>query len=304
MASVYYRPLPSKKQRQLENGWIAHLHDMYPRNHKVYGGDFNLHHPMWGYHNKSSGVEDLIEKMTTYQLHLANPKGAKTRIGTTGQKDTTPDLTWVDNPYPQHQKWKCLEDSWGSDHLPIVFEFSVKRKPEEQKKKRQTRTIHWDKYREKLEESDLEDAPFEARLRKAIEAATICSNVDKDAPTPDLHLLKLLAIRLQAVQKYRKGTRTPENRRNITRATVEAKVYAEKLGMWRWLDHCTSLSEKTSIERLWATSRAMLGKKKTTRVTQSLALKMDKPEKDLAEMAGELFFPQPPPDATDSLNHT
>ncbi|KAM7289011.1 uncharacterized protein ISCGN_029148 [Ixodes scapularis] len=45
----------------------------------------------------------------------------------------------------------------------------------------------------------------------------------------------------------------------------------------------------------------MLGKKKTTRVTQSLALKMDKPEKDLAEMAGELFFPQPPLDATDGF---
>ncbi|KAM7312472.1 neprilysin-2-like [Ixodes scapularis] len=52
----------------------------------------------------------------------------------------------------------------------------------------------------------------------------------------------------------------------------------------------SSLTEKTSVKRLWAVSRAMLGKKKSKKGTSILALKMNKTEEQLADMAGDLFF--------------
>ncbi|XP_042147319.1 uncharacterized protein LOC121836478 [Ixodes scapularis] len=275
--SIYYRPLRDKTHTR-NHGWIAHLHDVYPREQKHYGGDFNLQHQTWGYAQSSNGAEDLIGEMQTFRLQLANKKGTKTRLGGAGQKDTTPDLSWTTNQYIQHQKWKCLPDPWGSDHFPIIFEFSPTKKVKNMTKKRVAKTVHWDRFRDVLREDKSEESSFESLLNSALQAATIKTNVEEDAPNPDIFLLNLWAKRLQAVQKYRKGYKTPLGRQAITRATVEAKVYAQKLDSRRWLDYSASLSDKTSITKLWATSRALLGKKKTKGATQTLALKLNKSE--------------------------
>lgn len=149
--SIYYRPLRDKT-RTRNHGWIAHLHDVYPREQKHYGGDFNLQHQTWGYAQSSNGAEDLIGEMQTFRLQLANKKGTKTRLGGAGQKDTTPDLSWTTNQYIQHQKWKCLIDPWGSDHFPILFEFSPTKKVKNMTKKRVAKTVYWDRFRDVLRE--------------------------------------------------------------------------------------------------------------------------------------------------------
>ncbi|KAM7296609.1 uncharacterized protein ISCGN_021766 [Ixodes scapularis] len=193
----------------------------------------------------------------------------------------------------QYHKWKCLRDSWGSDHCPIYFEFSPTRNVKTGKK-RIARTINWDKFRQELEEGDSSAAAsFEGFLHSALKEATTETRVEQDAPTPDLRLLGLWAKRLQAIQRYRNGPRTPHAWRAITRATVDAKIYARQLDSSRWLDFPASLSEKTSVERLWAVSRTLLGKRKEKGATSAMALKLNKTDEQLANMAGDLFFPQP-----------
>lgn len=68
------------------------------------GGDFNVQHSLWGYTSNGGGAEELIDTVSTYHMHLANKTDIKTRIGGAGQRDTTPDLTWIANPYTQHHK--------------------------------------------------------------------------------------------------------------------------------------------------------------------------------------------------------
>ncbi|KAM7298256.1 uncharacterized protein ISCGN_018868 [Ixodes scapularis] len=136
-------------------------------------------------------------------------------------------------------------------------------------------------------------ASFDGFLQSALKEATNETRVEQDAPTPDLRLLGLWAKRLQAIQRYRNGLRTPYARRAITRATVEAKIYAKQLDSSRWLDFSASLSEKTSVKRLWAVSRTLLGKRKEKGATSAMALKMNKTDEQLANMAGDLSFPQP-----------
>ncbi|KAM7303153.1 uncharacterized protein ISCGN_018661 [Ixodes scapularis] len=160
-------------------------------------------------------------------------------------------------------------------------------------KKRVVKTVHWDKFRQALEADNFPGSSFERLLNNALKEATTETKIE-DAPTPDLHLLRIWAKRLQAVQRYRNGRKTPQARRAITRATVEAKHYAKQLGTNRWIGFRSSLTEKTSVKPLWAVSRAMLGKKKSKKGTSILALKKNKTEEQLADMAGDLFFPQPP----------
>lgn len=231
--------------------------------------------------------------MQIFRFNLVNNHGTKKRLGDARQRDTTPDLTWTSKIYTYHHKWKCLSDSWGSDHFPIFFEFSPAKKIRDRSKRRVAKTLHWDKFRETLEKGNFEGFSFDSLLNSALQGATITTNVDEYAPNLDLHLLRLWAKRLQVVQKYRKGSKTPQGRHAITRATVEAKEYAQQLDTRRWLNCSSSLSDKTSITKLWATNRALLGKKKVKGATLTLALKMNKTEEQLAGIAGDLFFPQP-----------
>ncbi|KAM7314562.1 hypothetical protein ISCGN_004346 [Ixodes scapularis] len=127
----------------------------------------------------------------------------------------------------------------------------------------------------------------------ALKTATISVNTDEDAPTPDLHLACLWAKRLQLLQRYRRGRKTPAARQAVTRATVVAKEYAKRLETTRWLDYSSSLSERTSIRQLWATSRALMGKKKSKTASQTLALQLGLTGPELANLAGDAFFPQP-----------
>ncbi|KAM7296074.1 hypothetical protein ISCGN_021271 [Ixodes scapularis] len=127
----------------------------------------------------------------------------------------------------------------------------------------------------------------------ALKTATIFVNTDEDTPTPDLQLACLWAKRLQLLQRYRRGRKTPAARQAVTRATVVAKEYAKRLETTRWLDYSSSLSERTSIRQLWATSRALMGKKKSKTASQTLALQLGLTGPELANLAGDAFFPQP-----------
>ncbi|KAG0430611.1 hypothetical protein HPB47_022508 [Ixodes persulcatus] len=199
-------------------------------------------HVAWGYRKSSKTGKELYEEMTQHGMTLMNKEGVKTRTGL-GPKsqDTSPDLT---------------------DHLPIFVEMSLTKKRKDVNNKRVTRTVNWDEYRKALTSLGKDDTPFEKRLTDDLKIATIIKEVDEDIPVPDLYLLKLWAKRLQALQAYRKGPKTVYGRRKVTRITIEARYYAKRLERQRWLDYSASLSEKTSITALWATCRAMMGKKK------------------------------------------
>lgn len=90
--SVYYRPIRGKKHNY-DHGWIGHLHSLYPKEQKLYGGDFNLQHHLWGYDANTKGAEQLLGEMQAHRIQLVNKSGLKTRMGDVRQKDTTPDLT-------------------------------------------------------------------------------------------------------------------------------------------------------------------------------------------------------------------
>ncbi|KAM7308064.1 uncharacterized protein ISCGN_011699 [Ixodes scapularis] len=118
------------------------------------------------HHKSTLRAEELLGEMQIFRLNLVNNHGTKTRLGDARQKDTTPDLTWTSNIYTYHHKWKCLPDSWGSDHFPIFFEFSPTKKIKDKSKRRVAKTIHWDKFRATLEEDLAEITDNKPSARK------------------------------------------------------------------------------------------------------------------------------------------
>ncbi|KAG0428647.1 hypothetical protein HPB47_024371 [Ixodes persulcatus] len=235
--SAYLRP---GAKRTIDHDWISYIHQIYPQEQKLYGGDFNLHHPAWGYTRQTKEAEQLMERMTMCHLHLMNVAGTKTRMAAcVGQGDTSPDLTWTSNVFYQHHVWKCLPDTRGSDHFPIEIQFSPTRKPcHTLGAKRKVHITHWDRFRQELvNRPNSEEIDFTSSIQNALKTATISVNTDEDTPTPDLHLACLWAKRLQLLQRYRRGRKTPATRQAVTRATVVAKEYAKHLETTRWLDY-------------------------------------------------------------------
>ncbi|KAG0443572.1 hypothetical protein HPB47_014761 [Ixodes persulcatus] len=176
--------------------------------------DFNLPHTSWGYKVDTINVQKLLEDMTRFKYTLLNTPGSTTRLGLTSrQQHTSPDLTWIYGK-TGNLSWHVNIDTWGSDHLPIKIEVDSKRS---EKNRRFVHTVIWDFYRRHLKSIQAES--FATAMLDALKAATTRSNIPADAPTPDIHLLNLWARRLRALQRYRRGPKTPAAPREVTRHT-------------------------------------------------------------------------------------
>ncbi|XP_040078035.2 uncharacterized protein LOC120849846, partial [Ixodes scapularis] len=291
LVSVYYRPGASVREPR-DHGWIAHLDGLYPKEQKIVGGDFNLQHTAWGYAKDTSAGQNLLDEMTHHRYTLMNTAGMKTRLScNAGQNHTTPDTTWTNSPHTAIHTWKPEADTRGSDHLPIRIVLALNGSAASKPGKRLVHVVNWDLYRSKLQSSTAPTV-FES-IKEALLAATTKKQIKLDTPIPDLHLLNLWARRLRALQRYRRGPKNARALREVTRATVAARKYAVQLDRQKLLEFSASLSEKTSAQKLWAVSRAMLGKTRDRAATLTLALTRKKTVETLAQEAGDTLFPQP-----------
>ncbi|KAG0415201.1 hypothetical protein HPB47_007649 [Ixodes persulcatus] len=131
--------------------------------------------------------------------------------------------------------------------------------------RRRTTFTKWDTYRAAMSRQD--GVPFAERIQSALKEARTEYQVKEDKPTPDLHLVKLC------------------------RTT------------WRGL--CNSFNDKTGYAKVWSAYRGLAGKTKTRNTGSNLALRLNITEEQLAEEAGEHFFPQqpmpPPPEIYDRM---
>ncbi|KAG0410786.1 hypothetical protein HPB47_012098 [Ixodes persulcatus] len=111
------------------------------------------------------------------------------------------------------------------------------------------------------------------------------------AQIPDLHLVKMWDKRLEALLCYR-TRKSLRNKIRLNHATAEAKRYTIKLCRTIWHSLCDSFNERTGYRTLWKVYKGLAGKTKTSNTGSNLALRLDITEEELAEEAGDCFFPQ------------
>lgn len=85
------------------------------------GGDFNTHHPRWDDELTCAEGIKLVEAMDSVGLHCLN-RGGQTRFATAYSRNSSIDLILTNNVSALTAHWKIMQESWGSDHLPIRIE--------------------------------------------------------------------------------------------------------------------------------------------------------------------------------------
>jgi len=124
----------------------------------VYVGDFNSHHPEWGYPDPDKDGELLVEWASNNDFTLTHDaKQRGTFHSARWQKDYSPDLCWVtaigDHPQPANQT--VLDDFPHSQHRPLLIHIGLQLPiiHSSSKKRWNFRKANWDLYRDKMERS-------------------------------------------------------------------------------------------------------------------------------------------------------
>lgn len=122
LISYYMRPQPACSRRGQSSGagfqWMLDLRRQYPKDRFLVTGDFNAHHPAWGYPTSDSRGLRLQEAAELANLILTNDLDYRTRFGLQPRhRDTTPDFAWADSGVVK--EWRCGQEPMGPDHYPI-----------------------------------------------------------------------------------------------------------------------------------------------------------------------------------------
>ncbi|XP_042143361.1 uncharacterized protein LOC115310606 [Ixodes scapularis] len=292
LTSCYARPESSCSRRghagQAGFQWLMDLRQRYPRDRLLVAGDFNAHHPDWGYSTANARGARLKEAAELAHLTLANDLDYPTRHGLhEGQRDTTPDLTWADSRLVTD--WRCGPDPMGSDHYPIWLELSTGGKAG---RSRLTQAVDWDAFRKAV--ATCEDAvPVTAKLLRAAQAATRNLEVEDQDPVPDKHLMNLWEARKRLHKIYLNNGKRFKDLVRLRNKTAQARRYAKRLARSRWLDHCATFDERTGTRKLWRAHRALTGKTKAPNTARNIQLATDQTPEQFEEAAAKAFFPQP-----------
>ncbi|KAM7291275.1 hypothetical protein ISCGN_027848 [Ixodes scapularis] len=293
VVSVYWRPHSTTNDEDAE--WLKLLctRTIHPLPVLI-GGDFNAHHTSWGSKSNTVRGRSVADNALVAGLVLANSPDAVTRRADSQQQDSTsPDVTW--HSPSLRCSWAVVDDTWGSDHFPIIIGLGGKSRA---LATRTVSTTRWDDFREVLAELPPHEPLFN-RIIQAKEIVTRSVKVSAEAPTPDQHLLNLWESRIKAQHCYLEGGKLPPDRTRFNRASAEAKRYSLELSRKEWHDHCTSFNGRTSPAKVWATMRGMTKNQRQQTAGEDMALRLAISNEEFASKAGPVFFPQECPASYD-----
>ena len=113
--SVYLPRGPNERNTE----WLRTIQDQHGK--WVIAGDFNAHSPFWEKDCKMVTSNRLVENIVDSNLYLLND-GNITRIPDVSKhRATAIDLSLVSPDLVPTTSWETLNDTLGSDHLPIVI---------------------------------------------------------------------------------------------------------------------------------------------------------------------------------------
>lgn len=120
--SVYRRPGGSLRVNDFRP-----LFDFDPGGcESIFLGDYNAHNTLWNCRYTDTIGDSLQEAMERRDFMCVNMDTCS-RIGTIGERDSNLDLLFCSVNVLDTIEYNQLEDSWDSDHFPIVFKFETSR---------------------------------------------------------------------------------------------------------------------------------------------------------------------------------
>ncbi|KYN28600.1 hypothetical protein ALC57_01992 [Trachymyrmex cornetzi] len=111
----------------------------------IFLGDFNAHNTLWNCEYMDTIGESLQEAMERRDFMCVN-MDTSSRIGAIGERDSNLDLLFC-SAVLDNIEYNQLDDTWDSDHFPIVFKLATHRGIYSKRTNRiTTKKTDWNKY--------------------------------------------------------------------------------------------------------------------------------------------------------------
>lgn len=118
--SIYKHP-----EFHIKHGhWCSLFESIKDYDQVVITGDFNSHNVSWGCGRTSFSGKSLQESIDSYNLSILN-NGSPTRLTPPHQQASAIDLTIVNSELLPGCSWQVMEDSYNSDHFPIITQVNI-----------------------------------------------------------------------------------------------------------------------------------------------------------------------------------
>ncbi|KAH0814294.1 hypothetical protein GEV33_008497 [Tenebrio molitor] len=231
------------------------------------GGDFNLHHVLWGCGGSSPEGTLFVDHVLSETEYVVLNTGGNTRIPYVGQQPSALDLTLASTNVALKCSWNVLEDPLGSDHLPILIEYSENHHLSVRKTYlfwNETKA-DWLRYQSEIKRHlDLKERRTD-KVEHLLELITKAANVAiprkkikraqcENPPWWDAVCTNLVKERNLAFKKY-KANMTPDNFSKYKNQDARCKRAFKQKARDGWKAYVSSLDKNKPIGEIWAMAK-------------------------------------------------
>lgn len=258
---------PSNKNATKELDRLRKLFDHIPHQSYILVGDFNAHDTLWSPKQNPRG-KALSELLLEYGATILND-GAPTMAET----ESSPDITIATPNLSARSEWYTLDNSCGSDHLPILSKYNAKYNTTGAavSQKWNLNKADWDLFKnlcsQKLEISDNQNIDeianqFTSTLKEICDSTIPTTSVKHKKLLPpwwNQDCRKAINQREQARKKYLKN-RTSELKNNYNKTKAHARTTLQIAQKQGWQEIVNKLNHKTTSKKMWSTFNKFRGK--------------------------------------------
>lgn len=226
----------------------------------IIGGDFNAPYQAWGYLWNTKKGQCLWDLATDLGLCLITDPDFPTRCGTSTCRDTTPDLTFVNNA--ANATWENSGTDLGSDHYILHIGIGTPKQ-----EIRTFRCTDWDLFR-KIRAKRVEFDPSRAdkrsfqtwvsQLGEDLREATKEIKTDEKIEIMDSRLAHLIEAKQSILQRWKTHRLNRRLRKKIAQLNTQIEGHSKTLAKQQWDEVCNMAEGKIKHGGSWNLLRHLL----------------------------------------------
>lgn len=256
LVSVYIRP-STRISHQLWTQFFSIIKKPF-----LIGGDFNAHNQAWGCLENDIPGRILLESLDSNNIIYLN-KGQFTRINPSGGNNSAVDITLTSPCFQPYIEWNTMNDSFGSDHIPIIMSCNIS--PTfiqfSEHKKWNTKNANWDNfYLECINSFSNANYPsyneFISALNIILENC-IPTHTQKKTLKKKIGKFwwnetcsEIVKNRKKIFAQY-KNNPSLDNLIQLKRANAISKKVLKEEKKKNWFNYCTSINKNTPSAEIW-----------------------------------------------------
>lgn len=220
----------------------------------VIAGDFNAPHPSWGYPQATAKGTNLTRAIDDLSLTLITDHRFPTRLGTSVQRDTTPDLVFTRNV--TGHTWTNTQENLGSDHFIIRTEL-----PNASAPPRTFTLTDWDAFRTLRKNNTKEYNTFIellTSLQEDIAKTTKTIQTELEVPRMDPHLAHLLEAKASILARWKTQRLNRRLRKRLSILNQDIAKYCTELTRLQWHELCSAVDGRMRTGGKWNLLKYML----------------------------------------------